>query len=130
MKKLIKISLLAILLSSCASYKEESLVIDGELQKVLVADNKFAQIEGIRAFEGNPKGLYDGMLFIVEPDTAFTTKGVKHYLLICSLKRGKLSFKTVKCKCLKPDIEKYYPNSVYVYERLFSDKDCKNQIKL
>ncbi len=130
MKRIIKIGLLAILLSSCASYKEENLVIDGEFRKVLVADNKFAEIEGIRPFEKNPKGIYDGLLFIVEPNTAFTTKGVKHYLLICSLKRSKLSFKTLKCECLKPDVEKYYPNSVYVYERLFSDKDCKSQIKL
>jgi len=130
LKKILRIGLLVILLSSCESYKEKNLYIDGELKKVLIADNRFAKVEGIRPFESRPKGIYDGLLFVVEPDTAFTTKGVKHYLLICSLKKdNEISFSSKECKCLQPDIEKYYPNSAYVYEKLFSDKDCKNQIK-
>jgi len=106
------------------------MVIDGEKKKVLVADNYFAKVEGIRPFEKQPKGEYDGLLFIVKPDTAFTTSGMENYLLICSLAKAKVGYKTVNCKCLEPDIDEYYPNSAYVYERLFSDKDCKNQIKL
>lgn len=105
-------------------YSYKTVKIDGKEKTVIIPKNQIAKIIGMRKFEDIERN-FDGMLFLVDKNTPFTTKNMKSYTLICSLKKEQKEFKTVKCKCLPPEVLKYHPDSNYVYEEVYKNKNCQ-----
>lgn len=105
--------------------------VDKEKLYVIVPENEVAKHNGLRVFEKSPSGKYDGMLFYVPENTSFTTTKMQSYVKICSLEETLTDneFIVLKCECLPPNVDQYFPQSTVVLEFLSKDPECKTSLK-
>jgi hypothetical protein len=115
---------------SCQGYKDDVVIIDGEKKRVLIPVSSVARTEGLRVFQFSSEKVYDGMIFFTNEEAVFTTVNMIFPVLICSLEKvGDKEFVKINCSCVQPETKIYKPESQYVYEELYSDKNCKDKIK-